>query len=44
MAMVGVIQVGKADNKESAMKAAEKLGTQLLINKDRLPKYMSQVN
>ena len=43
MAMVGVIQVGGAGNKDAAMKAADDLGKQFAMNKDRLQKYMAKV-
>lgn len=43
MAMVGVIQVGKATNKADAEKSAKELTAKFVMNKDRLEKYMSEV-
>lgn len=43
MAMVGVIQVGKAVNLEAATKAAKGLSAKFVMSKDRLDKYMAQV-
>jgi pseudoazurin len=43
LAMVGVIQVGKADNLSDAQKAAKELSTKFAVSKDRLDKYMAQV-
>ena len=44
MAMVGVIQVGEASNLEQAKQEADKLAAGFAMNKDRLSKYMAQVN
>ncbi len=44
MAMVGVIQVGKASNLADAQKASKELATKFVMNKDRLDKYMAKVN
>ena len=43
MAMVGVVQVGKATNLEAAISEAGKLSSTFLMNKDRLAKYLAQV-
>ncbi|MCG8382948.1 MAG: hypothetical protein MJA28_12190 [Gammaproteobacteria bacterium] len=43
LAMVGVIQVGKAVNKDAAIKATTELNAQFAMNKDRLQNYMAQV-
>ena len=43
MAMVGVIQVGEATNLEQATEEAGKLTAGFAMNKDRLSKYMAQV-
>jgi pseudoazurin len=43
MAMVGVIQVGKASNLGDAQKQADGLSKGFVMNKDRLSKYMAQV-
>ena len=43
MAMVGVIQVGKATNLADAQKQADSLSKSFVLNKDRLAKYMVQV-
>ncbi len=43
MAMVGVIQVGKAVNLEDAKKEATSYSKSLAMNKDRLAKYLEQV-
>ncbi len=43
MAMTGVIQAGKPVNLEAAKKAAEALKPQFAVNKDRLDRYLSQV-
>ena len=42
MAMVGVIQVGKAGNLEDAKKEAATYSSSLPMNKDRLSKYLDQ--
>ena len=42
MAMVGVIQVGKATNLDEAKKEAANYGKSLAMNKDRLTKYLDQ--
>lgn len=43
MAMVGVIQVGEATNKEQAVESARELAKQFALNKDRFDKYLAQV-
>ncbi len=43
MAMVGVIQVGKASNLDEAKSAAKELSATFALNKDRLNQYMAQV-
>ena len=43
MAMVGVIQVGKATNLAEAQKAATAYSAKFVMNKDRLSKYMAKV-
>ncbi|MGB4118317.1 MAG: pseudoazurin [Polaromonas sp.] len=43
MAMVGVIQVGKATNLDDAKKEAATYSKSLAMNKDRLTKYLDQV-
>jgi pseudoazurin len=43
MAMVGVIQVGKASNFDEVKKAADGLATKFAMNKDRLEKYLGQI-
>lgn len=43
MAMVGVIQVGKAGNLDDAKNESEKLAKAFVINKDRLSKSLEQV-
>lgn len=43
LAMVGVIQVGQAANKEAATQAAGELAGKIMTNKDRLDRYMAQV-
>ncbi|HIO97223.1 MAG TPA: pseudoazurin [Leucothrix sp.] len=40
MAMVGVIQAGKASNEEGAKKKAKELANTFIMNKDRLDKYL----
>lgn len=42
MAMVGVIQVGKAINLADAQKASKELATKFVMNKDRLDKYLAK--
>ena len=42
MAMVGVIQVGKATNLDEAKKEAANYSKSLAMNKDRLTKYLDQ--
>ncbi len=42
MAMVGVIQVGKAGNLDDAKKEAASYSSTLAMNKDRLMKYVDQ--
>ena len=42
MAMVGVIQVGKATNLDEAKKEAANYSKSLPMNKDRLTKYLDQ--
>jgi pseudoazurin len=44
MAMVGVIQVGKASNKEEAEKSAKELAKTFSLNKDRLDKYIAALS
>lgn len=43
MAMVGVIQVGKAVNLAEAQQQADSMSKGFVLNKDRLSKYMAQV-
>ncbi len=43
MAMVGVIQVGNATNLAEAQEAAKELNKKFVMNKDRLDKYMAQI-
>ncbi len=43
MAMVGVIQVGQAVNKDDAMKQADTLEAGFAMNQGRLKQYMAQV-
>lgn len=43
MAMVGVIQVGKATNLDEAKKETATYSKSLAMNKDRLTKYLDQV-
>lgn len=43
MAMVGVVQVGKATNLADAKKAADQLSPTFVMSKDRLTKYLAQV-
>lgn len=43
MAMVGLIQVGKASNLEEVKTAAKELTPKFAVNKDRLDKYLAQI-
>lgn len=43
MAMVGVVQVGEAKNKDAAVGAAKDFAKQFALNKDRFDKYMAEV-
>lgn len=43
MAMVGVIQVGKATNLDAATAASKELSGKFVMSKDRLANYMAQV-
>lgn len=43
LGMVGVIQVGAAANKAEAEKAAKELSTKIVMGKDRLKKYLTEV-
>lgn len=43
MAMIGVIQVGKATNLADVEKAGQALAPQFALNKERLAKYLGQV-
>ena len=43
MGMVGVIQAGEATNKDAAMKAAKELSSKISMNKDRLEKYITEL-
>jgi pseudoazurin len=43
MAMVGVVQVGKATNLDAAKAEAKKMAATFAMNKDRLEKYIAQV-
>lgn len=43
MAMVGVIQVGKATNLTEAQAAAKETAAKFIMNKDRLDKLLAQV-
>ena len=43
MAMIGVIQVGKAVNLDSVRKAAENQKSKFIMNSDRLDNYLSQL-
>jgi len=43
MAMVGAIQVGEAKNLDAAKKAAKEMATKFSMNKDRLDKYIGQL-
>ena len=43
MGMAGVIQVGKAGNKDAAIESAKALSAQFVMNKDRLTKLLEQV-
>ena len=42
LAMVGVIEVGNASNLADAQAAAKGLSSQIMMNKDRLDKYLAQ--
>jgi pseudoazurin len=44
LAMVGVIQAGKATNKEAAVAAAKEISASFAMNKDRLEKYLSTLD
>ena len=44
MAMAGVIQVGKPVNLADAQKQADTMSKGFVMNKDRLSKYIAQVN
>jgi pseudoazurin len=44
MAMVGVIQVGEAKNKEAAEKSAKELAKSFALNKNRLEKYLKKLS
>ena len=43
MGMAGVIQVGKAGNKDAAVESGKALSAQFVMNKDRLTKALEQV-
>jgi len=43
MAMVGVIQAGKATNKDAAVKASKEISSTFVLNKERLDGYLEQV-
>lgn len=43
MAMVGLIQVGKASNLEEVKTAAKEMTPKFAVNKDRLDKYLTQI-
>lgn len=43
LGMVGVIQVGKPVNKEAVEEAAKELSASIVTNKERLEKYLDQV-
>lgn len=43
LGMVGVIQVGQAKNLDAARKHAEALSGQIAVNKERLGRYLQQV-
>lgn len=43
MAMVGVIQVGKASNFDDVKKAADELAPKIVVNKERLGKYLAEI-
>ena len=43
MGMAGVIQVGKASNKDAAVESAKALSAQFVMNKDRLTKALENV-
>lgn len=44
MAMVGVIKVGDGKVSDAAKKAAKELSTTFVMNKDRLEKYMTELD
>lgn len=44
MAMVGVIKVGDVDTSEAAHTSAKELSTTFVMNKDRLEKYMTDID
>jgi len=44
MAMIGVIQVGKPSNLDAVKQKAEKLRPKLVMKKERLDTYLSQVS
>jgi pseudoazurin len=44
MGMVGVIQVGTVTDKSGAEKASEELLAKMAMGKDRIEKYLAQVN
>ena len=43
MAMIGVIQVGKAVNLDSVKQAAQNQKSKFIMNSDRLDNYLSQL-
>jgi pseudoazurin len=43
LAMVGMIQVGKASNFDEVKKAVDELRPKVVMNKERLDKYLSEV-
>lgn len=43
LGMVGVIQAGEASNKDAALKAAKELSAKFTMNKDRLEKYIAEL-
>lgn len=44
MAMVGVIQVGSASNKDEAIAAWSPMAEMMAMNKGRMEKYLEQIN
>lgn len=44
MAMVGVIQVGNATNKDDAIAAWQSMSDQMAMNKGRMEKYLEEIN